>query len=742
MSNQGATPTPSPAPPAPTGPPPKMTNRGRSAVPISTSNSDATDIPEFEPFSVPGPRGFPPMTEYLDIWDVDMMKNKEESNKQQHHTMFFNSDHLIVRRGQEFQVKINFSRPYKPATDKFAVEFVIGSSPQYSKGTYIPVFPNKERPSPWEGRITKTADNSVTMGVTPTADCIVGKYQMYVAVVTPFGIRRTRRDISRDLYILFNPWVSADAVFLDDEEEREECVMTEMGIIYHGAHDDIAERNWNYGQFNFGVLDACLYIMDRCDMPITNRGDPVRVTRKASAMVNSRDDEGVLVGNWSGDYTYGVPPTSWTGSTEILLTYASTKMPVCYAQCWVYAAVFNTFLRCLGIPSRVVTNFFSAHDNNGNLKTDIILSEDGRIDRSRTKDSIWNYHCWNECYMSRPDLPAGFGGWQVVDATPQETSDGMYRCGPASVQAIKHGQICFPFDAAFVFAEVNSDVVFFSRSKEGTMEPVKVNRTHVGRMVLTKTPGDVTRREITDQYKFAEGSTEERTVLEKAEEYGCQRDKSELPVADVDMILPTLEVNVGDDFELSLEFVNRSDQRRTMDIYISGSVVFYTGVNSSEFLFRNPTVTIGPNKSVTESVTVESKNYMKHLVEQANLNFIASGKVKETGQIVTAMKLITLHNPKLTVTVSDNGRVSEEMTVNVDFTNPFTHSLEDVIIRLEGAGLMPLTTKYFSLIPGGHSLHWSEVFTPQRAGSGRLIASLDCPALRQVSGQASVTIKA
>lgn len=32
----------------------------------------------------------------------------------------------------------------------------------------------------------------------------------------------------------------------------------------------------------------------------------------------------------------------------------------------------------------------------------------------------------------------------------------MYRCGPASVQAIKHGQICFPFDAPFVFAEVKT----------------------------------------------------------------------------------------------------------------------------------------------------------------------------------------------------------------------------------------------------------------------------------------------
>lgn len=26
--------------------------------------------------------------------------------------------------------------------------------------------------------------------------------------------------------------------------------------------------------------------------------------------------------------------------------------------------------------------------------------------------------------MKRPDLPSGFDGWQVVDATPQETSSG------------------------------------------------------------------------------------------------------------------------------------------------------------------------------------------------------------------------------------------------------------------------------------------------------------------------------
>lgn len=35
-----------------------------------------------------------------------------------------------------------------------------------------------------------------------------------------------------------------------------------------------------------------------------------------------------------------------------------------------------------------------------------------------------NFHVWNDCWMKRPDLPSGFDGWQVVDATPQETSSG------------------------------------------------------------------------------------------------------------------------------------------------------------------------------------------------------------------------------------------------------------------------------------------------------------------------------
>ncbi len=36
---------------------------------------------------------------------------------------------------------------------------------------------------------------------------------------------------------------------------------------------------------------------------------------------------------------------------------------------------------------------------------------------------------------------------------------GVMRCGPCPVQAVKEGRVYFPYDAPFIFAEVNGDRV-------------------------------------------------------------------------------------------------------------------------------------------------------------------------------------------------------------------------------------------------------------------------------------------
>ena len=52
-----------------------------------------------------------------------------------------------------------------------------------------------------------------------------------------------------------------------------------------------------------------------------------------------------------------------------------------------------------------------------------------------------NYHVWVEAWMQRPDLKGHYGGWQALDATPQEPSphSGVFTLGPAPVVAIKEG---------------------------------------------------------------------------------------------------------------------------------------------------------------------------------------------------------------------------------------------------------------------------------------------------------------
>ena len=84
--------------------------------------------------------------------------------------------------------------------------------------------------------------------------------------------------------------------------------------------------------------------------------------------------------------------------------------------------------RALGIPARSVTNFASAHDTQGRLTIDTFVGSDGKIMEELNSDSIWNFHVWNEVWMERPDLaPEEYHGWQAIDATPQEESDGQYR---------------------------------------------------------------------------------------------------------------------------------------------------------------------------------------------------------------------------------------------------------------------------------------------------------------------------
>ncbi|KAJ8298608.1 hypothetical protein KUTeg_022668 [Tegillarca granosa] len=219
-------------------------------------------------------------------------------------------------------------------------------------------------------------------------------------------------------------------------------------------------------------------------------GDPIRVSRAISSIVNSQDDKGILVGNWTNNYTAGVSPLKWSGSVAILREYMETNLPVKFGQCFVFSGIVTTICRAIGIPCRSVTNFSSAHDTDGSTTIDVYwdLEKGEKISHGESKDSIWNFHVWNDVWMKRRDLPPQFSGWQAIDSTPQERSNGKLQCGPASLHGIKEGLTEEQFDSPFIFAEVNGDKINWARQIDGRRYVLSIDSSIVGKRISTKIP--------------------------------------------------------------------------------------------------------------------------------------------------------------------------------------------------------------------------------------------------------------
>lgn len=60
----------------------------------------------------------------------------------------------------------------------------------------------------------------------------------------------------------------------------------------------------------------------------------------------------------------------------------------------------------------------------------------------------------------------------------QETSEGLYQTGPASLEAIRKGEIGYAYDSPFVFAEVNADVVHWQLDETNELgwRKIKTNK--------------------------------------------------------------------------------------------------------------------------------------------------------------------------------------------------------------------------------------------------------------------------
>ncbi|KAI7790521.1 protein-glutamine gamma-glutamyltransferase K [Triplophysa rosa] len=681
----------------------------------------------------------------LKVCSVNLLSQKSQQNRKEHHTHKYHGDQLIIRRGQAFQIELDLSRPFNPNTDKLHLELRTGPLPLVSKGTHVIVLLVEElQDERWEAKIVEQNATRVKLSINSSATAVIGKYKLSITTQYLKSGQTSTHDHDKDIYMLFNPWCEEDTVYMESEKELKEYVSNDTGRIYYGTELQIGARTWNFGQFDEGILEACLYVLENSEVPPSGRGDPINVVRVISAMINSPDDRGVLEGNWSGNYAGGTPPTAWSGSVDILRRYHKEGgTPVKYGQCWVFSGVTTTVLRCLGIPTRSVTNFQSAHDTDVSLTTDVYFDENMEPIDLLNSDSVWNFHVWNDCWMARPDLPAGMGGWQAVDSTPQETSQGTYRCGPVSLAAVRSGQVYLKYDAPFVFAEVNSDKIYWQRNLDGTFGQIHIEKKAVGHCISTKAVGSDERADITHVYKHPEGSEEERIAVETACRYGSKPDVYSSPAAEdvrVEVRMVGDGPRMGGDAHLNIVVQNLSSQPRRANLHSQVAVMYYTGVLKETVKKDKLPVELMPYEEKVIDWVLPYEQYQNQLVDQAALMLTLSGRVTETQQVLANQTSFRLQTPDLKIEPVGEAYVGKEASAKITFTNPLPCILRNVVVRVEGLGLRDLHPIKVGDVGKHANVTVTEHFLPTIPGARKLVASLDCRQLSQVHGVADIMV--
>ncbi|XP_030069359.1 protein-glutamine gamma-glutamyltransferase E [Microcaecilia unicolor] len=679
------------------------------------------------------------------------------SNKKSHYTNYFRSNELIVRRGQSFLISLTCNRAMQ-SKERIVFTAATGPKPSEQANTKLVFTLDGSSNSSWSAALQSTNGSTLNVLISSSARAAIGHYKLTAQIVSNGA---NYAITVGNFTLLFNPWCSGDDVYLANGAERSEYVLNDTGIIYQGTAKSIGSRRWDYGQFESGILNICLALLDRNiyyrrdpGSDVARRNDVVYVSRVLSAMVNSNNDNGVLLGKWKGNFSDGVAPSNWNGSVTILKRWYNSG-PVKYGQCWVFAGVLCTALRALGIPTRTVTNFESAHDTNRNLSIDQYVDTRGRtIDGG---DSVWNFHVWNECWFIRRDLGAYFNGWQVLDATPQEPSGGVFCLGPTSVVAVREGYLDRRYDVAFVFAEVNGDRTKWIRYNNGSRKKVYYSKSSIGQRTSTKAVGSQGRVEITNSYKYPEGSPKEREIyynalkrlsggntgfkpMSSSSADGCASETVRKP--EISGTLDTTgDLEVGKDITMTLSLKNEASINAVLEINTNASSIMYTGASENEILNESRSISLEPNEEKAIPIRIPYSQYEKSMTDGNMIKVSTVCEDNKEGRLLIERSFV-LNNPPIIIELKGEAKVGKPVTVDVIFANPLNEEVSDCELVVEGSGLVEdqLITKVPSLKPKQNSKFQVEI-TPYRSGTKQLVVDFSSDKIKNAKGYLIIDVE-
>ena len=541
------------------------------------------------------------------------------------------------------------------------------------------------------------------------------------------------------IYIIFNPWKKGDPTFMKSAASRGQYLFKEYGNVYDGFADDYITMKWYYGQSHQVALDAAVHLLragvKHGFIASSAWSDPVLVTQTISrfqGMMRKAHSQEVLVGtedallegDWGQheeDWNKTNDPTLWISTIDILNKWKQTKKPTRFGQCWVFAALQNTLMRALGVPSRQLSAFDSpidrsfTHDKHHRMHHVVDYYYDRNGKTVWNDGTIWNFHSWIDIHLNRKT--SRHSGWQAVDGTPPGN------IGPSSVNAVYDLVEDLPFNDSSMISNVHSTVRRFlvTCAKNHTFRD-KLNGCKVERTLSYDAKG---LRRMLSSRTLANGSLGVHDITKDYVNHAVDAFIPYEPENDFRTMLMAFPATLGDVISIHAEKAVTCGDDLRFKIHLNDHDL--TGNDLHELRY---TVEMVSNKGKklrkieegvrfghkSGEVVIRKEGFLEKTMMGKHLRINAMAFTRDAA-VGFATKSVRLASPKLKLLLPKAVNAGAEFVVQVAFNNPYSTPARNVCLAIESHELnVPRSEICTKIGRGKHYRHKVRV----RADSSRL----------------------
>jgi len=398
----------------------------------------------------------------------------------------------------------------------------------------------------------------------------------------------------------------------------------------------------------------------------------------------------------------------------------------------------------LGIPSRHLTTFESAHESpvNGKYSHEIIMVYNSEGQLIQRQGSIWNFHSWNDAWFNRPDVIAA-SGWQAVDATPQEQSEGVMQMGPSPLHSVKNFDDAAPYDTPFVVSEVSAKIHNYQQQCDENGQNCNYNDMgidtdqHAGTLILTNPYNNVS--DITGDYKPLSHIIESR-IPKKLKKIRRVTEGDD----DVAMFIEaTNENGFGEPIRVGSMFFGSGDSDEIVYFDVHCYYMDYNGNLTGEFKNFTDVAYLNAGTNYSWSWTEDINDFLYDSPVETDFFFTLFALVNSTQITMADTASLSLRLPRLAINAPATVRVGVPAAYSVSFYNPLPTTLTNILVKIRTVNMGPDVTLTVANVASKQPMTirgQQLVPAPFSEGKQSILATLFCDQFDFLEGYAVVEV--